>query len=141
MTLVWKRRDRIMRRDLAAGRSFPGHDFSGVNLADVNMRGYDLHGCRFAGADLTACDLREAILVDCDFTNARLTGAQLDRSDLSGSCLNGAYLIATELPGACMDNVSAIRIIYDQATVWPTGLRPPKPTVGLLHGARWDTTE
>jgi uncharacterized protein YjbI with pentapeptide repeats len=91
----------------------PDHDFSGLDMAEVNLSFADLADCRFSGvnllladftqahltrADLSGADLSGADLLLADFSDADLSGADLSVADLSGATLSGAWLTGATLP-------------------------------------------
>lgn len=91
----------------------PNRDFSGMDLAEINLAFADLTECRFSGAnllladftqahleraDLSGADLSGADLLLADFSDADLSGADLSVSDLSGATLSGAWLTGAALP-------------------------------------------
>lgn len=91
----------------------PNRDFSGMDLAEVNLAFADLTECRFSGAnllladftqahltraDLSGTDLSGADLLLADFSDADLSGADLSVADLSGATLSGAWLTGAALP-------------------------------------------
>jgi len=137
VVIVWKRRDRQIRAELLAGRDFSGRNFDRARLVDLDLRDKHFPGASLHRADLTEADLRGADLRDANLSGAYLTGARLRGADLSGANLDGAYLIATELDGASIGGASMNHIIFDQATTWPLGYRPPRPQgISYWHGAR-----
>ncbi len=67
-------------------------DFSGKNLAGLDLSDLDFHGADLAQADLSATDL-----TDADFSQSNLTGARLDhavviRTNFAGANLSHASL-------------------------------------------------
>jgi uncharacterized protein YjbI with pentapeptide repeats len=91
----------------------PHRDFSGLDMAEVNLSFADLTECRFSGAnllladftqahlaraDLSGTDLSGADLLLADFSDADLSGADLSVADLSGATLSGAWLTGAALP-------------------------------------------
>jgi len=96
-----------------ARAALPNRDFSGMDLAEINLAFADLTECRFSGAnllladftqahlnraDLSGADLSGADLLLADFSDADLSGADLSVSDLSGATLSGAWLTGAALP-------------------------------------------
>ena len=136
MVIVWRRRDRLLRRRAARDQNLRGVDFSKARLVALDLRGKDLRGANLRGADLTEADLRGADLQDADLTTAFLTGAQLDGANLTGAVLAGSYLLCVNFGDAVLDGADLSGAVWDQATTWPPGFRPPRPKVGMWHGAR-----
>ena len=62
-------------------------DFSGKNLAGLDLSDLDFHGANLAGADLSATDLSDA-----DFSRSNLAGARLDRAVVIHTNFAGANL-------------------------------------------------
>ena len=100
-----------------------------MDLRHMVLRGTNLHY-----ADLTEADLRWADLRDANLEGAYLTGAQVQNADLRGANLKSAYAIATNFGEALLDDADLAGVVYDQATTWPTGVRPPRGDVGMWHG-------
>jgi uncharacterized protein YjbI with pentapeptide repeats len=121
-------------------------DFTGANLALLDLRGLDandailaganlrganlerarLDGAVLKGADLVSADLRGASLQKADLSRAILEGARLDGADLDGAVLvkaelleaslEGASLKKADLTGALLDGASLVRASCDEAT-------------------------
>src|SRR5579862_1164221 len=95
VVIVWRRRDRIKRREVAATQDHRGEDLSRARLVGMDLRGKDFSRANLEWADMTECDLSGARLSDANLHGAYLTGAQCDRADLSRARLDDAYLLAT----------------------------------------------
>jgi len=137
MVLVWRRRQRQLRAEVIGSDDLSGRRLDRAKLMELDLRGKTFCGCSLRGADLTAADLRGVDLRQVDLTSAYLTGAQLCGADLTSAKLDGAYAIASNFAGAKLTDTSFREIIFDQATTWPNGFRPPRPEgVSNWHGAR-----
>jgi uncharacterized protein YjbI with pentapeptide repeats len=67
-------------------------DFSGKNLAGLDLSDLDFHGANLAGADLSATDLSDA-----DFSRSNLAGVRLDRAVVIHTNFTGANLARASL--------------------------------------------
>jgi len=132
--LVWRKRDRELRKALTLGDSFVNADLYHARLVGLDLRDKVFRGANLNYADLTEADLRGADLREANLEGAYLTGAQLQDADLRGANLKSAYAIATNLDGAQLENADLRGVVYDQATTWPSGIRPPRGDVGMWHG-------
>jgi uncharacterized protein YjbI with pentapeptide repeats len=136
MVIVWRRRDRELRKTLSAGGDFDGVQCARARLVALDLRHGRFEGANFEFADLTEADLRHAYLARANLRGAYLTGAQLDGANLEGADLGDSYLIATNFGAANLRDVKLDGAIWDQATTWPPGFTPPTPDVGSWRGAR-----
>jgi len=136
VVIVWRRRDRIKRREVSAEQNHSGEDLSRLRLVAMDLRGKDFSHASLEWADLTECDLSGARLIDANLHGAYLTGAQLDLADLSNARLDDTYLLAANFGNAVLDGASFDGAIWDQGTVWPPGFTPPRTEVGLWRGRR-----
>lgn len=68
-------------------------DFSGRNLAGLDLAELDFRGARLSGADLLGADLSGAVLKGSDLTGARLDRSTLTRTDFSGAILENATIL------------------------------------------------
>ena len=136
MYVVWRKRDRALRRLLVGGTTFIDVDFQRARLVGLDLRHKVLRGANFHFADLSEADLRWADLRDANLEGAYLTGARLEGTDLRGANLKTAYALATNLGDALLDGADLTGVIYDQATTWPSGIRPPRGDIGMWHGRR-----
>jgi uncharacterized protein YjbI with pentapeptide repeats len=128
MAIILRRSTRQLRRQVLSTRDHTGADLAAAKLHDLDLRGKVFRNANLRGADLTACDLRGVDLLGADLRSAFLTGAQCNGANLRGANLTGAYAVATDFGDAAMDGAILDRVIYDQATTWPTGVRPPRPS-------------
>jgi uncharacterized protein YjbI with pentapeptide repeats len=122
--LVWRRRDRALRRRLV-----DGEDFSGAVLKHARLGQLDIPRARLRGANLSQADLRKVDLRWSDLRGARLKGTQLDGAMLDGANLTGADLRYATLFGAVFEGarLGGVRLrgaMWDQTTVWPKGFVP-----------------
>jgi uncharacterized protein YjbI with pentapeptide repeats len=122
--LVWRRRDRAIRR-----RLLEGEDFSGVMLKKARLAALDIPRARLRGANLSQCDMRKIDLRWADLRGARLEGAQLDDALLDGANLTGADLRDSTIFGCVFEGarLGGIRLrgaMWDNTTVWPKGFVP-----------------
>lgn len=122
-------------RDMV-GLQLAGADFAFANLADAQLMQTQLERGDFTRADLHDADMRGAnlrgayfsvdkLLIDEHQPGANFTGADLSGADLTGADLSRADLTDVTLTGAKLQDV-----LYDPATIWPSGFRPPpsRPT-------------
>jgi uncharacterized protein YjbI with pentapeptide repeats len=136
MVIVWRRRDRTLRRQLSIGDNHTGADLHRSRLVALDLRRKDLSEANLEWADLTEADLRYARLRAANLHGAYLTGAQLDGADLSDARLDDTYLLATDFGNATLQRATLVGAIWDQSTTWPPGFDPPRAQVGLWHGRR-----
>ena len=136
LVIIWRQRDRTIRRRLREGREFAGADLHQARLVAMNLRAKSFRDANLEYADLTGADLETADLRDARLKGAYLTGASLIGADLRGAGLRDAYMPATNLDRARLEDTDLSGIVYDQATTWPAGYQPPRPDVGLWHGRR-----
>ena len=136
MVIVWRPRDRLARRTLAASDTHVGRDLRRARLVAMDLRGKDLSGANLEWADLTEADLRGTRLAGANLHGAYLTGAQLDGADLTGANLDDAYLLATHFGVAALSSATFVGATWDQSTTWPPGAEPAMPVVGRWHGRR-----
>ena len=134
--IVWRKRDREIRRRLNAGDDFAGGDLSQARLVAMDLHQRDFRGTNFSYADLTEADLTGADLREANLHGAYLTGAQLIGANLRGANLSEAYAIATDFGSAALQGADFTGIIFDQGTTWPGGFKPPFGKVGYWHGRR-----
>jgi len=125
--IIWRRRIRQLRRDVLSRRDHSGENLSRAKLYDLDLHGKVFRGADLSRADFTACNLIGADLEGADLTAAFLTGAQLGGANLRGANLTAAYALATEFDDACMTDAILDRMVHDQATTWPSEVRPPRP--------------
>jgi uncharacterized protein YjbI with pentapeptide repeats len=136
VVIVWRRRERVKRRVVAATQDHRGEDLSRARLIAMDLRGKDLGDANLEWADLTECDLSETRLCGANLHGAYLTGARLDHANLSNARLDGAYLLATDFSDALLDGTSFEAALWDQGTTWPAGFLPPRADVGLWRRRR-----
>ncbi|MEG4146218.1 TerD family protein [Microcoleus sp. Pol12B5] len=72
-------------------------DFTGVNLAGVNLSGKSLHNVNLSSANLSGAELSEANLSGANLTKANLCGANLYKANLESSNLGKAQLLNANL--------------------------------------------
>lgn len=78
--------------------SLRGANFDGVYMNGAVLRGSLLRRASFVGAGLIGASFEDAGLQNADFTNASLRGAILTGADLNGAKFDGA-----RLSGSCLD--------------------------------------
>ena len=125
MNIILRRRTRRLRNDVVSRRDHTGADLEGSKLFDLDLHGKVFRGANLSRADLTACNLIGADLEGADLTATFLTGAQLNGANLRNANLTAVYALATDFEDARMDGAIFDRIVYDQATTWPSGMVPP----------------
>ena len=72
-------------------------DFSGLDLAGVNLSGKSLHNVNLSSANLSGAELSEANLSGANLTEANLCGANLYKANLESSNLGKAQLLNANL--------------------------------------------
>jgi uncharacterized protein YjbI with pentapeptide repeats len=108
---------------------FSAHDFSGVDLREVNLSGIYLVEANFSGVDLSNAILRDVKLWGADLSNANLTGACIDGASLSyGSGIGSHYFF--NIPGA---NLSGANLT--NASLWGANLSEANLTNSTLNNA------
>ncbi|GEM_PF-6967689 len=127
VVIVWRKRDRELRRRLRAGVNFDGADLRRAKLVDMDLRSKSFRGANAEFADLTEADLRGSDLRGANLRGAYLTGAMLQGADLRDAVLRDAWLLATHLEDTQLADADVTGAVYDQATVWPAGYSPPRP--------------
>jgi uncharacterized protein YjbI with pentapeptide repeats len=98
-------------------------DFSGSQLADVNLTGANLEGAKLSNNDLAGAGLRGANLATADLTNSDLSGADLREArlvntDFAGADLSGADVSSADLQGANFADARAEGIRYDRKATY-----------------------
>ena len=89
-------------------------DFSGLNLAEVNLSGVNLSGANLSEVNLSVANLSGANLSGTNLSRAklnvaRLSGANLSRANLTQASLNVSNLIRTDLSKADLNHTALIR--------------------------------
>lgn len=117
-------------RDLV-GLQLTGADFAFANLADTQLMQTQLERSDFTRADIHDADMRGANLrgayfgVDRLLVDAHQPGANLTGADLTGADLTGANLSRADLTDVTLTNANLEGVLYDPATIWPSGFHPP----------------
>lgn len=101
VVIVWRRRDRELRRQIGEAADQSGRDFSRARLVALDLRRKSLRGCNFEYADLTEADLTGADLRGANLHGAYLTGTVFMGANLAGARLAEAMMMATDLPTPC----------------------------------------
>jgi len=136
VVVVWKRRDRELRRQIIQEADQSGRDFSRARLVGLDLRRKELRGCNLEYADLTEADLTDADLRGANLHGAYLTGTIFTGANLAGSRLDEAMMMATDFTHAVLADVSMEGTIWDQSTTWPSGFVPRMSEVGLWRGRK-----
>lgn len=136
MVIVWRRRDRQLRRIITDAPDLSGQDFSRARLVALDLRHKCFRACNFEYADLTESDLSYADLFGANLHGAYLTGTILVGANLSSVRLDEATMMATDLRDAALANTTLVGTIWDQSTMWPAGYRPKPSEVGNWHGRK-----
>lgn len=84
---------------LAMERDLTCRDFSGLNLAETQLRGRDLTDSRLLQADLQGAGLMQSVLTNATLIGANLSSANLVSAKLGGANLWGANLARANLTG------------------------------------------
>jgi len=114
---------------LAAFQDNTCEDWSGVS-----QPGEDLQSAILDNADLSAGNLAGAILVNASLVNADLSGTSLANTNLAGADLSAANLTDADLAFANLNGT-----LFDESTVFPSGLDFDSGDWGLPGDATpWD---
>ncbi|MEU5761289.1 pentapeptide repeat-containing protein [Nocardia sp. NPDC047648] len=102
--------------------------FAGVDLTHAGFDTADLTDAVFLSSNLDRATLKYVDADHADFSYARLTGADLTGADLTQARLTGADLAKANLTGAILTGAdltgaNLADVIYDEPTIWPTGVR------------------
>ncbi len=97
--------------------SFRNANLEGVNLRNANLRFANFRNANLEGANLENVDLSFANLRYANLKNVDFQSANLESANLLSANLEGANLLFATLQGANLEGV-----IYNQYTVWDTGL-------------------
>ena len=124
VVLVWKRRDRALRRQLVEGGDFSGADLKQAALAQLDIPRTRLRGANLSGSDLRRIDLRWSDLSRANLRGSILDGALFDGANLSGADLRNASLLGAVFEGARLDGVRMRGAFWDDTTVWPKDFAP-----------------
>lgn len=124
----------------------------GATLVGARLTGATADAADLSGSDLTRADASDATLTACDLTGsvldgARFGGATLDASDFSGARgeapdFTGASLAGsrfgadTHLVGARFEEIRAMGVIFDQASVPGARFRASQLTRGMFMKCR-----
>lgn len=87
----------MVREGLADGHDFTGADLAGLNLRGLDFSGKDLSGTFFEQADLTGASFADCCLDGAVFTSAHLEDADFSGSSLAGTNFSGATLRSARL--------------------------------------------
>ena len=85
-----------------AGADLAKADLTGARLAGANLGGANLSRAKLFRAELSQADLSRANLFKANLSQADLAGANLNGADLSGAFLIRANLSGASLLGACL---------------------------------------
>jgi len=134
VVIVWRRRDRLLRRQIGDSADQSGRDFSRARLVALDLRRKSLRDCNLEYADLTEADLTGADLRGANLHGAYLTGTIFTGANLAGARLDEAMMMATDFTDAVLADVTMEGTIWDQAITWPSGFAPKMGDVGLWRG-------
>jgi uncharacterized protein YjbI with pentapeptide repeats len=135
VVIVWRRRDRDLRRAILEQEDSSGRDFSRGRLVALDLHGKNLQGCNFEYADLTEANLEHSDLRGANLHGAYLTGTMFAGANLSDACLDEAMMMATDFRDTALSNVTLVGATWDQSTTWPSGYHPKMADdIGLWHG-------
>lgn len=124
VVLVWKRRDRALRRQLVEGGDFSGANLKRATLSQLDIPRTRLRGANLSGADLRRIDLRWSDLSRANLKDSVLDGALFDGANLTGADLRNASLLGSVFEGARLDGVRMRGAVWDDTTVWPQDFVP-----------------
>jgi uncharacterized protein YjbI with pentapeptide repeats len=100
-----------------AGANLAKADLTGARLSGANLSGAVLSRAKFFRADLSQADLSRATLFKVNLSQADLSGANLNGADLSGAILVRTNLSGASLIGACLKGAN-----FGQASLFRTKL-------------------
>lgn len=97
-------------------------DYTGANLAGLDLRGLDARGAvlsdaSFRGANLTGAKLDDAVLIRADFLSASLERASLRKADLTHAVLEAARFEGAKLERATLAHAEAQEAVFDRAAL------------------------
>jgi len=133
-----------------AGQPLAG-DFTGANLAELdlhglvavdavlaeaNLRGADLRGAKLDGANLMRADFFKANLANASLKRADLTGAVLEDARLDGANLTQATLKQVEAQGASFEDATLEKAELHDADLRDTGFAAARCDAAVFNGAR-----
>ena len=128
-----------------AGANFDKADLTGARLSGTNLSGANLSRAKLFRADLSQADLTRATLFKANLSQSDMAGANLNGADLSGAFLiranlSGASLIAACLKGANLGQASLFRAklnkaVLSQASLFKADLSEADLSEADLEGA------
>lgn len=111
-------------------------DFSGENLARVNLCGIDLsHAC------LKGANLRYAVLDHVNLSGADLSGADMRGAELKQAILEGADLSGTDLVATCFYGARLVGANLESAKMQNTGMARADVRMARFAGTALDSVE
>lgn len=99
----------ILKKYAAGIRDFSGANLAEVNLSSANLSGADLSDANLSVANLSGANLSSANLSRAKLNVARLSGANLSRANLTEATLNVTNLIRADLREAQLRQAALIR--------------------------------
>jgi uncharacterized protein YjbI with pentapeptide repeats len=108
--------------------SLAGHELTGCDLSELDLRGVDLSGALLENATLAGANLERAVL----------TGAVLAWADLTDTDLCGANLRESDLAHAQLVRTRAVRADLTDATLTGARLEGADLREAILTGADFD---
>jgi uncharacterized protein YjbI with pentapeptide repeats len=128
-----------------AGANLAKADLSGARLCGTNLSGSNLSRAKFFRADLSQADLSHATLFKANLSQADLAAANLNGADLSGAFLIRANLSGASLLGACLKGANLgqaslfraklARAVLSQASLFKADLSEADLSEADLEGA------
>ena len=106
---LWRKKNPGIRPDFS-GMNLAGMDLRGANLSEAILRDTDLHESNLAGTNLRRASLVRANLNETDLESANLSGASLIKATLIGANLSGTQFNRTNLSGAIIGDTIFARV-------------------------------
>ena len=99
--------------------SHAGEYLEAIDLSFADLSNSDFSFVDLTNANVTSADVSRTILTSADLTGAVFVGSDLSQSDLSGSIVFG-----TDFTGVDVSSVDWTGVVYNGATIFPTGFDP-----------------
>jgi uncharacterized protein YjbI with pentapeptide repeats len=131
---AWRRRNTKVMPDFS-GADLAELNLAGANLAKADLTGAKLAGTNLAGSNLSRAKLFRADLSQADLSRANLFKANLSQSDLAGANLNGADLSGAFLIRANLSGASLLDAVLKGASLGQASLFRARLNKALLRQA------
>ncbi len=135
-------RDRLLQR-IETNGSLDAQDFTGANLADVDLSGADLSGIFLESADLSRANLQgarleNAVLSHANLSGAKLDGANLKKANLGKSSMCEVSAIGADFSGAILAEADVSNAVFDDAILSEADLRGARISGCSFGGSRFE---